>query len=117
MVTNTLTLESLSNKAGWFILALLSIIECFTYLFNIVPINNNGIPSKSFKSLLVSLNIMLKCSWLTLPKPVDINNSNKVVQFVVASKGGCLPDTSLSSFTITSYAIGTVAGDSGLQEK
>ena len=41
--------------------------------------------------------------------PVYVDDANQVVQFVVPSEGGCLPDASLCTLPITHHAVHTIA--------
>ena len=45
--------------------------------------------------------------------PVDVDNGNQVVQFVVGGEGSCLPHTALSSLSVSHHAVHSVAEGGG----
>ena len=69
-----------------------------------MSVDDKSFPSKSFEFSSDCLHIASMHRLLRLAKPVDINNSDEIVKFVVSAKISGLPNTSLCDFTISTNA-------------
>ncbi len=60
--------------------------------------------AERLEALDISINIMLKHSNPSLPKPVHINNRDQVIELIVAGELCSLPDLALLGLTVTDDA-------------
>lgn len=63
---------------------------------------------KGFTTFAVDLHVVLQRRWLTLTKPINIQDSHQVVQLVVGTKGHGLPNWALWALAISQHAVHTI---------
>lgn len=83
-------------------------------LFDIVPIDNNGVKTESFQTLAIHLSLMLEGCGLGLTQTVNVKNHTQVIQVVMAGEMQRFPDGPFSGFTITNDSIGTISNNEAL---
>ena len=110
-LSKSFTFLSPANDNSWFFFVLLGegVFDRVDYLLDGVAIDLDSVPAKVLKPALISRQIMPKHCVLGLPHAVDIYEANEVVQFVERGKVSCLPNTTLSHFSISANTEDTVA--------
>ena len=105
-LSKSFTFLSPANDTSWFFFVLLGegVFDRVDNLPDGVAIDLNGVPAKLLEPTFISCQIMPKHCVLGLPHTVDIYEANEVVQFVERGKVSCLPNTTLSHFSISTYA-------------
>src|SRR5687768_14104847 len=73
-----------------------------------MSINNQSIESKSFKAFAISVNVVLKGSWVRLSKTINIKDGDQVVQLVDTCKVQSFPNGAFSALAITNEAVNTI---------
>ena len=105
-LSESFTFLSPANDTSWFFFVLLGegVFDRVDNLLDLVAIDLDSVPAKVLKPTFISCQIMPKHCVLGLPHAVDIYEANEVVQFVERGKVSCLPNTTLSHFSISANA-------------
>mmetsp|Transcript_4592 Transcript_4592/g.5188 ORF Transcript_4592/g.5188 Transcript_4592/m.5188 type:complete len:280 (+) Transcript_4592:160-999(+) len=104
-VSHGFTLKSFGNDSNRLIFDSLGLFESIANLLQVMPINNNGMPSEGFTSLLIDVSSMFQTSGIGLSKTVNIKDTNQVIQGIDTGEVHGFPDGALGRFTITQDAI------------
>lgn len=91
-VGEVLAFERLGDEGGGLVFGASGHMESFDQLFDVVSINDNGVPAKGLETLLVDVHLVAEGSWLGLAKTVDVEDGTQVVQLVVAGEVDGFPD-------------------------
>ncbi len=82
--------------------------QYFQDFLQVMPVNLLCAPAESLEALLVHVETVPECGWLALAKPVDIHQSDEIVQLINAAQRSSFPHPALGALTISHQNIGAV---------
>jgi hypothetical protein len=72
----------------------------FQNFFDIVALYFFGSPTKGFKTPFVDVQVMTRTGRLALAQPVDVNQSNEIIEMIVARERCSFPDGTFGALTV-----------------
>ena len=100
--------ESISDDGFWLVVLLSQLVQSVYDFIVIVTVNCDCFPSECLEFTCDWFNIMTVHGLLGLTESVDINDGDKIVEFVVSAEINSLPNTALSYLSVsadTEYSV------------
>lgn len=102
---NALALDRAGDDGRGLSFHLPNLIQSGNDLAHVVPINGQGVPTEGAKLRLVGGKVVSVHGGLTLAQPVDVYQSDQIIQAVIGCQRRGFPDRSLCHFSIAEQDI------------
>lgn len=103
-----LAFESISDDGFWLVVLLSQLVQSVYDFIVVMAVDYDCFPPECFEFACNWLNIMTVHGLLGLTESVDINDGDKIVEFVVSAEINSLPNTALSYLSVsadTEYSV------------